>query len=127
MHFTLVTPDGEADAMVPMPGRHNVANALAAATLALACGASLDNIVVGLREAGPVAGRLVRPRLPGAVVLVDDRYNPNPRTLTAATNPPASAPAEAWLVLGDASELGHRARSAGGRGGKRGISELWSP
>src|SRR3546814_9064393 len=42
MHFTLVTPDGEADAMVPMPGRHNVANALAAATLALACGASLD-------------------------------------------------------------------------------------
>src|SRR3546814_9193675 len=23
MHFTLVTPDGEADAMVPMPGRHN--------------------------------------------------------------------------------------------------------
>src|SRR3546814_3664319 len=57
MHFTLVTPDGEADAMVPMPGRHNVANALAAATLALACGASLDNIVAGLREAGPVAGR----------------------------------------------------------------------
>src|SRR3546814_8822375 len=83
MHFTLVTPDGEADAMVPMPGRHNVANALAAATLALACGASLDNIVVGLREAGPVAGRLVRHRLPGDVVLVDDSYNANPGSLNA--------------------------------------------
>src|SRR3546814_13871943 len=77
MHFTLVTPDGEADAMVPMPGRHNVANALAAATLALACGASLDHIVVGLPEAGPVAGRLVRHRLPGAVVMVDESYNAN--------------------------------------------------
>src|SRR3546814_18068677 len=97
--------------MVPMPGRHNVANALAAATLALACGASLDNIVVGLREAGPVAGRLVRHRLPGDVVLVDDSYNANPGSLNAAIDTLAAAPGEAWLVLGDMRELGDDARS----------------
>src|SRR3546814_20320542 len=92
MHFTLVTPDGEADAMVPMPGRHNVANALAAATLALACGASLDNSVAGLREAGPVAGRMVRHRLPGGIVQVGDRYNANPRAPHSALPQLPAAP-----------------------------------
>src|SRR3546814_14612478 len=119
MHFTLVTPDGEADAMVPMPGRHNVANALAAATLALACGASLDNIVAGLREAGPVAGRLVRHRLPGGVVLVDDSYNANPGSLNAAIDTLAAAPGEAWLVLGDMREPGGAAQSPHEQAGRR--------
>src|SRR3546814_10070424 len=91
--------------MVPMPGRHNVANALASAALALACGASLDNIGAGLREAGPVAGRLVRHRLPGGVVLVDDSYNANPGSLNAAIDTLAAAPGEAWLGLGDMREL----------------------
>src|SRR3546814_20957519 len=57
MHFTLVTPDGDADAMVPMHGRHNVAIALAASTLAFACGSSLDPIVAGLCVLGRVSGR----------------------------------------------------------------------
>ena len=130
MHFTLVTPNGEADAMVPMPGRHNVANALAAATLALACGVSLANIVAGLREAGPVAGRLVRHRLPGGVVLVDDSYNANPGSLNAAIDTLAAAPGEAWLVLGDMRELGADARSlheqAGRRAKEAGIARLYA-
>ena len=39
--FTLLTPQGEVAITLPLPGRHNVLNALAAASLALACGASL--------------------------------------------------------------------------------------
>jgi UDP-N-acetylmuramoyl-tripeptide--D-alanyl-D-alanine ligase len=130
MHFTLVTSDGEADAMVPMTGRHNVANALAAATLALACGVSLDDIVAGLREAGPVAGRLVRHPLPGGVVLVDDSYNANPGSLNAAIDTLAAASGEAWLVLGDMRELGGDAQSlheqAGRRAKEAGIARLYA-
>jgi len=130
MHFTLVTPDGEAGAMVPMAGRHNVANALAAATLALACGVGLDDIVAGLREAEPVAGRLVRHRLPGGVVLVDDSYNANPGSLNAAIDTLAAAPGEGWLVLGDMRELGADAQSlheqAGRRAKEAGIARLYA-
>ncbi|GAA3933958.1 UDP-N-acetylmuramoyl-tripeptide--D-alanyl-D-alanine ligase [Luteimonas lutimaris] len=130
MHFVLATPDGEREAMVPMPGRHSVANALAAATLALACGVGLDDIVAGLRDAQPVAGRLVRHRLAGDVLLVDDSYNANPGSLNAAIDTLASAPGEAWLVLGDMRELGADAQSlheaAGRRAKDAGIARLYT-
>jgi len=129
-HFVLVAPGGEREAMVPMPGRHNVANALAAASLALACGVGLDDIVAGLRDAQPVAGRLVRHRLPGGVLLVDDSYNANPGSLNAAIDTLAAAPGEAWLVLGDMRELGDDARSlheeAGRRAREAGIARLYA-
>src|SRR5690606_23684137 len=130
MHFVLVTPDGEAEAMVPMPGRHNVANALAAATLALACGVGLDDIVAGLREAEAVGGRRVRHGQPGGVVLVDDSYNANPGSVNAAIDTLAAAPGEGWLVLGDMRELGADARSlheqAGRRAKEAGIARLYA-
>src|SRR5690606_25468783 len=130
MHFVLVTPDGEAEAMVPMPGRHNVANALAAATLALACGVGLDDIVAGLREAEAVGGRRVRHGQPGGVVLVDDSYNANPGSVNAAIDTLAAAPGEGWLVLGDMRELGADAQSlheqAGRRAKEAGIARLYA-
>src|SRR3546814_227054 len=46
--FTLVTPQGEIEVAVAFPGRHNVRNALAAASLALGMGASLQDIRDGL-------------------------------------------------------------------------------
>ena len=44
---------------LPLPGRHNVMNALAAAALALAAGAPLATIAAGLRAAQPVPGRQI--------------------------------------------------------------------
>jgi len=130
MRFVLVAPDGEREAMVPMPGRHSVANALAAASLALACGVGLDDIVAGLRDAQPVAGRLVRHGLGGGVLLVDDSYNANPGSLNAAIDTLAAAPGEAWLVLGDMRELGADAQSlheeAGRRAKEAGITRLYA-
>ncbi|MCP6059241.1 Mur ligase family protein, partial [Klebsiella pneumoniae] len=38
--FTLTTPTGDIDVLLPLPGRHNIANALAAAALSMAVGAS---------------------------------------------------------------------------------------
>ena len=130
MHFRLVTPQGEAAAMVPLPGRHNVANALAAAALALACGVSLEDIVAGLRDVQPVAGRLVRHRLDNGAVLIDDSYNANPGSLNAAIDTLASAPGESWLVLGDMRELGADAQAlheaAGRRARDAGIARLYA-
>ena len=56
--FTLRTPAGERPIALPLPGLYNVYNALAAAALALALGAPLDDVAAGLQAVSPA----VRPR-----------------------------------------------------------------
>ncbi|WP_318317706.1 UDP-N-acetylmuramoyl-tripeptide--D-alanyl-D-alanine ligase [Stenotrophomonas maltophilia] len=104
--FTLVAPSGEARVVLGLPGRHNVSNALAAASLALAAGVDLALIATGLAEAQPVPGRQIAHQLRNGAVLVDDSYNANPGSLAAAIDALAAAPEEGWLVLGDMRELG---------------------
>jgi len=104
--FVLVSPQGDIEVLLPMPGRHNVANALAAASMALAVGASLAQVRAGLESVQPVAGRLVAHALRSGAVLVDDSYNANPGSLAAAIDTLAGSGDEAWLVLGDMRELG---------------------
>lgn len=104
--FVLVAPQGEVDIHLPLPGRHNVRNALAAASMALAVGATLEQIRAGLDTVEPVAGRLATRRLASGATLIDDSYNANPGSLAAAIETLAGSGAEAWLVLGDMRELG---------------------
>ena len=104
--FVLVSPQGDTEVLLPMPGRHNVANALAAASMALAVGASVAQVRAGLEAVQPVAGRLVSHALRSGAVLVDDSYNANPGSLAAAIDTLAGSGDEAWLVLGDMRELG---------------------
>ncbi len=104
--FTLVTPQGEASIALAMPGRHNVRNALAAASIALALGVSLQVIAEGLNAAQPVTGRLLVQMLRSGAVLIDDSYNANPGSLAAAIDTLAASGGEGWLVLGDMRELG---------------------
>ena len=104
--FVLVTPQGEAMVSLSLPGRHNVLNALAAATLALACGVAPPTIAEGLADSKPVPGRQVARTLSSGAVLIDDSYNANPGSLVAAIDTLAAASGEAWLVLGDMRELG---------------------
>ncbi len=132
--FVLVTPLGETEVALAMPGRHNVLNALAAASLALGAGAGLDAIRAGLESAQAVAGRLVAHRLANGAVLIDDSYNANPGSLHAAIETlaagSASAGGEAWLVLGDMRELGDDAEAlhfeAGRRAKNAGIARLYT-
>src|SRR5690606_26457775 len=56
----LDTPLGRAEVRLPVAGRHNVCNALAATAAAVAMGADLDSVVAGLESFVSVKGRLQR-------------------------------------------------------------------
>jgi len=128
--FVLVTPIGEVDVDLAMPGRHNVLNALAAASIALGAGVEPEAIAAGLGNARPVAGRLVTHRLSSGAVLIDDSYNANPGSLNAAIDTLAASEERAWLVLGDMRELGADAEllhaEAGRRAKNAGIDRLYA-
>lgn len=130
MRFTLVTPAGDADIDLQLPGRHNVSNALAAAGLALGVGASLDAISAGLGAARSVAGRLISHRLGNGALLIDDSYNANPGSLNAAIDTLAGQVGESWLVLGDMRELGADGEMLHAEAGRRakaaGIARLYA-
>ncbi len=114
--------DQTVDVRLPLTGRHNVYNALAAAAASFAVGASLENIRLGLESMVPVAGRLQTQMGRSGVTVINDTYNANPASLAAALD--AVMGAHRWLVLGDMAELGanaeqfheqagYQARSAG--------------
>ncbi len=104
--FLLTTPQGDAEIVLPLPGLHNVRNALAAAAMALAVNAPLADIVAGLQQAQGVAGRLQSHVLSDSVQLLDDSYNANPGSLNAAIAVLATHGRNTSLVLGDMRELG---------------------
>ena len=58
--FSLRTRDGDARIRLAVPGLYNVYNALAAASLALAVGATLDDIATGLERFRAAFGRFER-------------------------------------------------------------------
>jgi UDP-N-acetylmuramoyl-tripeptide--D-alanyl-D-alanine ligase len=105
--FALVTPLGRVEIALKMVGRHNVRNALAAASLALGAGVSLQHIADGLNAAQPVDGRLITHRLDNGAVLIDDSYNANPGSTAAAIDTLAEMGGENWLVLGAMREIGN--------------------
>ncbi|MDP2246992.1 MAG: UDP-N-acetylmuramoyl-tripeptide--D-alanyl-D-alanine ligase [Nitrosomonadales bacterium] len=102
----LHTPIGDTMVRLPVAGQHNVSNALAAATVAIAMGASLANIVSGLESFVGVKGRLQRKAGIKGAVVIDDTYNANPASMKAAIDVLAQRKGEKLLVLGDMGELG---------------------
>ncbi len=128
--FTMVTPTGDADIDLHLPGRHNVSNALAAAGLALGAGVPLDAIAAGLGIARAVAGRLITHRLGNGALLIDDSYNANPGSLNAAIDTLAGQGGESWLVLGDMRELGADGEALHAEAGRRakaaGIARMYT-
>jgi UDP-N-acetylmuramoyl-tripeptide--D-alanyl-D-alanine ligase len=90
-------------------GEHNALNATGAFALALALGYRPEECVAGLAQARPYARRLNVVDAPGGLTVVDDCYNANPASMTAALDTLAGLTAEggrAIAVLGDMLELG---------------------
>lgn len=104
--FEMVTPAGVKDIRLPFSGRHNLANALAAAAMAHALGLSLEQIAQGLASAAPVAGRLTRLHTRAGGLLLDDTYNANPASMRAAIEVLAAQPGTRVALLGLMAELG---------------------
>ena len=105
-HFVMKTPRGEAEIVLPLPGRHNIANALAAAALALSVDAPLSAVQQGLKDLQSVPGRLFPVRLSAHQLLLDDSYNANVGSMTAAVQVLSEMPGYQVLVAGDMAELG---------------------
>lgn len=108
--FELICPAGRQFIQLTIPGRHNVANALAAAAACITVGATLTDVQLGLAQMQAVKGRtnvkMVNPQLR----LIDDTYNANVESVKAAIDLLASYSGYRILVFGDMGELGADAR-----------------
>jgi murE/murF fusion protein len=102
----VVTPVGAADLTLPVPGLHNLRNALAAIASAIAAGAPLDVAVRALAGFSPVAGRMQYKKLSDGTLLIDDTYNANPDSVRVAIDVLARIGGTRVLVLGDMGEVG---------------------
>ena len=129
----LYTPVGGADTTLALAGRHNVANAAAAAACALAAGAPLAAVALGLASFKAVSGRSQTLRLQGPagpVTVVDDSYNANPDSVLAAIAVLAGLPGPRWLLLGDMGEVGsegpHLHAEVGAAAHAAGIDQFWA-
>ena len=104
--FLLRTPAGSARVQLPLPGRHNVANALAAAAAGHALGLTPVQIAEGLARVEAPKGRVAVKAHASGARLIDDSYNANPTSLNAAMELLARESGTRLLVLGDMAELG---------------------
>jgi UDP-N-acetylmuramoyl-tripeptide--D-alanyl-D-alanine ligase len=108
--FTLQTPRDEAVVSLPLLGKHNVYNALAAAAAGYHFGLSAAQIAAQLNTAVPskMRGELVT--LANGATVIDDSYNSNPPALIQAVQAMAQAKgfARRIVVAGEMLELGEQ-------------------
>ncbi|MBE0557289.1 MAG: UDP-N-acetylmuramoyl-tripeptide--D-alanyl-D-alanine ligase, partial [Proteobacteria bacterium] len=103
-------------ARIPVPGRHNIMNALAAAAAAWALGFDRQAIAEGLAAFRPVPGRMEIRRLRNGTFMIMDAYNANPASMREALKvvEELRGVGNAFAILGDMRELGERAEALHG-------------
>lgn len=101
----LHTPKGSIPVEVPIPGQHNLYNAMAAAGVGLKLGLTLEEIKQGMSAAKTIGGRsnLIEA---GGMVIIDDCYNANPVSMKASLDVLKNGAKRTIAVLGDMGELG---------------------
>jgi len=126
--FRLTVGDGsgagqQVDVALLLHGVHHVANALAAAAVAVELGMPLPRVAELLGQATPVSrGRMAVGTRADGLVVVNDAYNSNPDSVRAALHAltamrrPGS---RTWAVLGEMLELGDTSPAE-----HRGVGEL---
>ncbi len=79
--FRVHGPECEAELQLSLPGRHNVANALAAITVGRLLGVPPSSIATALAGFRPLRQRTEIERIPPGITLINDCYNSNPRAM----------------------------------------------
>jgi UDP-N-acetylmuramoyl-tripeptide--D-alanyl-D-alanine ligase len=130
--FLLRTPSGEAEVTLPMHGRHNVSNALAAAAAATSFGLGAGEIAEALATAAPSEKRGEVLRFARGFTVVDDSYNSNPRSLLSMAEAVAQGGEDVErriVVAGEMLELGDEGPSLHREAGRDiagfGVDVLW--
>ncbi len=96
---------------LPLPGRHNASNFMAALAVARVLGIDWSILKSGVTVDMP-GGRSQRFELPNDVVILDETYNAAPEAMTAALNLLAETSGKRKIaVLGAMKELGERSLS----------------
>ncbi|MEK6805920.1 MAG: UDP-N-acetylmuramoyl-tripeptide--D-alanyl-D-alanine ligase [Pseudomonadota bacterium] len=130
IRFELRAAEGRVPVQLPLAGRHNVSNALASASCAVALGMDLKDIAAGLARVKPAAGRLSWMTTASGARVLDDSYNANPTSLSAGLDVLAACSGLRILVLGDMGELGSDSErlhhEAGAAAKQRGIDALYA-
>lgn len=132
--YHIITENAQAELKLKVPGRHNVMNALAATAVTLSLGLPLNSIVASLSDFENIKGRLTVREAETGYRVIDDTYNANPLSVSAAIDVLAGMQGretdKTVLVLGDMAELGAAAEQLHADIGKKakqaGIRELYA-
>lgn len=104
--FCRIHLDGDVfDVMVPMPGRHMVYNALAAAAVGKIYGLTREEIKCGIESLEAISGRFKMIETE-KYLIVDDCYNANPMSMKASLDVLVDGSGRRVAILGDMGELG---------------------
>jgi len=113
--FTVTSPWGSHRVSLAVAGAHQVDNALAAFAAACAAGVDPGAAAAGLGQASLSPWRMELSRTAAGAVVINDAYNANPASTSAALHALASLDARRKVAvlgvmaeLGDEAEAGHR-------------------
>lgn len=109
-NFDLVYRGERIPASIPMLGEHNVLNALAAAAVGISIGMEVTDIARALTTLKQMSKwRMEVHQIPGNVTVINDAYNANPESMTAALETLTAIPAsgKTFSILGKMHELGN--------------------
>ncbi len=113
-HFDLVSQSGRAPVALRLLGAHQVANALAAAAVALEVGIAIESVAAALSTAEPRSKWRMELHDLHELLLINDSYNANPESMQAALRTLVLLTQErggsSWAVLGKMHELGESER-----------------
>jgi UDP-N-acetylmuramoyl-tripeptide--D-alanyl-D-alanine ligase len=112
--FVLTTPAGSADVRFPLNGRHNILNALAAASVGHEFGMTAEQIASSLASVEPPPQRGEILRFAKGFTVINDSYNSNPTALISMVQTLVDGAAGASrriVVAGEMLELGDNAHT----------------
>jgi len=98
--------NGKVNVTLPLPGKHNATNALAAMAAAMRLGMQMEEAGAALADFTGAEMRLALTPI-GSITVIDDTYNANPASMAAAAAVLAEKDAaRRVMIIGDMLELG---------------------